>query len=106
MLKTLMVGALILTTTFPATAQANFNTKKSDLLIAQKYNAYVCTSSANGRLSLRYGPGQGYQKIVEIPNGYGVSWVDSTTGDDGYTWLFVYYGDTSGWVRGDYICTN
>jgi uncharacterized protein YgiM (DUF1202 family) len=66
--------------------------------------AYVCTQSANGSLNLRASAGQQHKTIARVANSRPVEPVDSTRGSDGLIWQKVYYGDTVGWARGDYLC--
>jgi uncharacterized protein YgiM (DUF1202 family) len=68
--------------------------------------AYVCTEGANGSLNLRTGAGEQHKKIVQVANGRTVQPIDSDRGSDGLIWQKVYYGNTIGWVRGDYLCSG
>ncbi|MEM9275897.1 MAG: SH3 domain-containing protein, partial [Cyanobacteria bacterium P01_F01_bin.143] len=67
-------------------------------------NGRVCTRSARGRLSLRTGPGRGYSKVKEIPNGHIVALRNGEYATDGFYWWYVSHNGSNGWVRADYVC--
>ncbi|MBR5232175.1 MAG: SH3 domain-containing protein [Clostridia bacterium] len=60
--------------------------------------ATVVTSSANGTLKLRKGPGTGYGKVTEIPNGTRIVVRAKSNG-----WCNVYWGDKVGYVDASYL---
>lgn len=106
MLKTLMASTLILAFAIPVKAQVGPGLGATDHVAGNFEYAQVCTSSRNGRLSLRTGPGQNYPKIKEISNGHTLAVNHSEYGKDGFRWLNVYHNGSSGWVRADYVCGN
>jgi uncharacterized protein YraI len=65
----------------------------------------VCTNNSNSSLTLRRGPGKGYNQIRQIPTGRGINFIDSTTSGDGFTWYKISYKGSIGWVRSDYVCS-
>lgn len=72
--------------------------------VSSQNTGQVCTRSAEGRLSLRTGPGTAYGKLTEIPNGYTVVLVGGTQAPDGFYWWNVNFASMNGWVRSDYVC--
>jgi uncharacterized protein YraI len=73
---------------------------------AEDTNHYVCTNNSNSSLTLRRGPGKGYNQIRQIPTGRGVNFIESRASGDGFTWYKVSYKGSIGWVRSDYVCTH
>ncbi|GBF81540.1 SH3 domain-containing protein [Aphanothece sacrum] len=66
----------------------------------------VCTNQRDGRLSMRSGPGQNYQKLTEIPNGRTIAIYEGQYGPDGIYWWQANYNGRGGWVRADYVCND
>lgn len=66
----------------------------------------ICTHQRNGRLSMRTGPGQNYNKITEIPNGNIVALSGGEYGSDGIYWWRANYNGRGGWIRSDYVCND
>ncbi len=104
MLKTLMASALILAVALPVKSQIGPGLGPTDSVARGERYAQVCTRERNGRLSLRTGPGQGYNKIKEIPNGHSIALFDGEYGGDGFYWWNVLHNGSRGWVRADYVC--
>jgi uncharacterized protein YgiM (DUF1202 family) len=68
--------------------------------------AYICTRDAGGRLNIRSGAGQQYKVVTQARNGGVVDIVGSTQGSDNFLWQKIAYGDSQGWVRGDFLCSG
>lgn len=66
--------------------------------------AYICTNDANGTANLRAAIGQQARILTKGANGSEVKPVDVQLGNDGFFWQKVRYGNTLGWIRGDYLC--
>ncbi len=112
MLKTLMAGALVLAVALPLKAQVGPGLGSTDhrgnvaFTSSQENYARVCTNQGNGRLSLRNGPGQGFTKIKEIPNGHALLLLDGKYDSQGFYWWKVVHNSNQGWVRADYVCDD
>ena len=105
-LKTLMACILILGAASPVTAQVGPGLGRTDTASSYRTENYanVCTRKSNGRLSLRNGPGQQYNKIKEISNGNAVALVGGQYSSDGFYWWKVLHNGNQGWVRADFVC--
>lgn len=105
-LKTLLASTLILGVVLPVKAQVGPGLGNTDSVSGYRVESYgrVCTHGANGRLSLRVGPGQGHKKIKEIPNGNLVALVGGKYSSDGFFWWNVLHNGSRGWARADYVC--
>lgn len=106
MLKTLMTCTLILGVALPVKAQVGPGLGRTDVVSSYETERYanVCTRQPNGRLSLRTGPGQRYNKIKEIANGNLVALVGGQYSSDGFYWWNVLHDGNRGWIRADYVC--
>jgi uncharacterized protein YraI len=95
MFKFVLAASLILSSAvaLPAHAGAESNTH------------YVCTSSSDSSLTLRRAPNRKSKQVRQIPTGGGISFIDSRTSSDGFTWYKVSYAGSVGWVRSDYVCS-
>ncbi len=86
----------------PVDTTKESTTKKQTMVLPEhtdsdEYHAIVI---AQGGLSLRYGPGQSYDRILIIPNGTAV--VEAGYNDDP-GWIYVKYNNQYGWVKAEYI---
>ena len=108
MFKTLLASILIAGAALPAAAQTGPGLGYTDYVSRSNNTRYgrICTRNYNGRLSLRTGPGQGYQKILEIPNQRYVPLYSGQYAVDGFWWWNVNYNNYNGWVRADYVCED
>ncbi|NJO94092.1 MAG: SH3 domain-containing protein [Hydrococcus sp. RM1_1_31] len=66
--------------------------------------AYICTRDANGRLNLHASAANNAKVVAQVRNGRAIQSIDGDRGSDGFYWHKVYYGNTIGWARGDYLC--
>lgn len=69
-------------------------------------NAYACTYSDDGMVSVRAGAGTNYKTYDLIDNGTDVRIIGKRQARDGFVWYKISYGRIQGWARSDYICTN
>lgn len=99
-----LASTLILAFAIPVKAEVGSGLGATDHVAGNFEYAKVCTSSRNGRLSLRTEPGQDYRKIKEIANGHTLALNYSEYGNDGFRWLNVSHNGSRGWVRADYVC--
>lgn len=109
MLKAFMAGVVILAAALPATAELSPGLGNTQIASRSQYYASVtyaniCTNDTYGRLSVRTGPGQGYPKVAEIPNGYTVALITGQNSQDGFYWWNIEHNGIRGWVRSDYVC--
>ncbi len=107
MFKSLLTSIFLVILALPVTAQVGPGRGPTDYnpnYDARRSSGRVCTRSARGRLSLRTGPGTGYYKVKEIPNGHLVALRDGQYGNDGFYWWYVTHNGSDGWVRSDYVC--
>lgn len=105
MFKTfLAANILVLTAVLPLKAQVGPGLDPYDTMANRGRYATVCTKTAQGRLSMRTGPGTGYRKIKEIPNRHTVALDGGQYGNDGFWWWRVSHNGSYGWSRADYIC--
>jgi uncharacterized protein YraI len=105
MLKTIIFSSFFVAFAFPVNAQVGPGLGSSDRIASEPENyAQVCTKSANGRLTLRMGPGQEFNKVKEIANGQMLALNGGKYGRDGFWWWNVYHNNSRGWVRSDYVC--
>ena len=78
----------------------------ANYLVSYKPSTYsssgigYATVSANGGLNMRSGPSKSSSRVGNIPNGTTVyiNYYDSS-----YSWAYVYYGGTYGWVNASYL---
>ena len=106
MLKTLITCTLILGVASPVKSQVGPGLGRTDAASSFRTERYanVCTRASKGRLSLRNGPGQQYNKVKEISNGNTVALVGGQYSPDGFYWWKVLHNGNNGWVRADYVC--